>query len=362
MNKRSAAMMAMSLCLLLGALRMVDLLYLSDPAAGFALVGKSWYRYLIAAAAIAVLFVLSRWASTRPVAIFQRKPALGVTMLLTSAAMLETGTSTLLLMPDEFAMVRGVTLLVSGVWYVIFGIRSIFIPKEKPTSAIFGLAALAAPVWTAVDRFAIQPASLARTGHTLQVLSVLAALAFTSTLLKVIHLPQAPYGRTIAFTGAMAFLFCTCIEVGQTLVSMLAGGAGLLDFVQSFCWGRRGPVRAGVHAVCLRPGPQGAAAVQDSGRQQNHPIKTVLPKGSTHFFIGFGRPKRIIYRHPAEGLPAPSDHHRESAPPGAAPATAGARSDWRPQAPFRRPTAAPGGGTWAGDGRSSVFHRRTGDV
>lgn len=187
MNKRSAAMMAMSLCLLLGALRMVDLLYLSDPAAGFALVGKSWYRYLIAAAAIAVLFVLSRWASTRPVAIFQRKPALGVTML--------------------------------------------------PTSAIFGLAALAAPVWTAVDRFAIQPASLARTGHTLQVLSVLAALAFTSTLLKVIHLPQAPYGRTIAFTGAMAFLFCTCIEVGQTLVSMLAGGAGLLDFVQSFCWG-----------------------------------------------------------------------------------------------------------------------------
>ena len=35
----------------------------------------------------------------------------------------------------------------------------------------------------------------------------------------------------------MAFLFCTCIEVGQTLVSMLAGGARLLDFVQSFCWG-----------------------------------------------------------------------------------------------------------------------------
>ena len=293
MSKRSAAMMAMSLCLLLGALRMVDLLYLSDPAAGFALVGKSWYRYLIAAAAIAVLFVLPRWASTRPVAIFQRKPALGVTMLLTSAAMLETGTSTLLLMPDEFAMVRGVTLLVSGVWYVIFGIRSIFIPKEKPTSAIFGLAALAAPVWTAVDRFAIQPASLARTGHTLQVLSVLAALAFTSTLLKVIHLPQAPYGRTIAFTGAMAFLFCTCIEVGQTLVSMLAGGAGLLDFVQSFCWGGVGLCGL-VYAVCLRPGPQGAAAVQDSGRQQNHPIKTVLPKGSTHFFIGFGRPKRII--------------------------------------------------------------------
>ena len=28
------------------------------------------------------------------------------------------------------------------------------------------------------------------------------------------------------------------------------------------------------------------------------------PKGSTDFFIGFGRPKRIIYRQAAEGLPA----------------------------------------------------------
>ena len=111
----------------------------------------------ISQAAAPIRYSLAETLSARPAAIFQRKPALGVTMLLTSAAMLETGTSTLLLMPDEFAMVRGVTLLVSGVWYVIFGIRSIFIPKEKPTSAIFGLAALAAPVWTAVDRFAIQP-------------------------------------------------------------------------------------------------------------------------------------------------------------------------------------------------------------
>lgn len=237
MNKRTAAIAAVLLCLVSGGLRMADLLYLSDPAAGFALVGESWYRYLAAAAVAAALFWLSRTASTRPVAIFRRKPALGAAMLLTAAAMLETGASTLLLMQDGFSAIRGGTLLVSGVWYLAFGIRSIFIPKEKPAPAVFGLLAMAAPVWTAVDRFAIQPASLARTGHTLQVLSILAALAFTSTLLKVIHLPQAPYGRTIFFTGMLAFLFCTCIEVGQTFVSMLAGGAGLMDLVQSFCWG-----------------------------------------------------------------------------------------------------------------------------
>lgn len=237
MNKRTAALAAVLFCLALGALRVADLLFLSDPAAGFALVGQSWHRYLIAAAAVAVLFALSRAASPRPAAMFRRKPALGLTMLLTAAAMLETGLSTLLLLPDNLALARGVTLLVSGVWYAAFGIRSIFIPKEKPAPALFGVAALAAPVWVAVDRFAIQPASLARTGHTLQVLSILAALAFTSTLLKVIHLPQAPYGRTIAFTGMLAFLFGTCMEVGQTLVSLLSGGADLLEFVQSFCWG-----------------------------------------------------------------------------------------------------------------------------
>ena len=256
MNKRTAAIAAVILCLLLGALRMVDLLYLSDPAAGFALVGQSWYRYLIAAAAIGALFVLSRWASTRPVAIFRRKPALGVAMLLTAAAMLETGTSTLLLLPDDFATVRGVTLLISGVWYVIFGIRSIFIPKEKPAPAIFGLAALAAPVWTAVDRFAIQPASLARTGHTLQVLSILAALAFTSTLLKVI--PPAP--------GTLRQDHRFHRVDGVPLLHLRGGGAdaglhaGGRRRAAGFCavllLGRCGPVRAGVHAVCLRPGPK----------------------------------------------------------------------------------------------------------
>ena len=57
----------------------------------------------------------------------------------------------------------------------------------------------------------------------------------------------------------------------------------------------------------------------------------------------------------------PERSYRESAPSGAVPATAGAIGAWRPQAPFRRPTAAPGGGSWAGDGRSSVLHRRKGD-
>ena len=57
----------------------------------------------------------------------------------------------------------------------------------------------------------------------------------------------------------------------------------------------------------------------------------------------------------------PSDHIASLRHQAPVPATAGAIGAWRPQAPFRRPTAAPGGGSWAGDGRSSVLHRRKGD-
>ena len=62
MNKRTAVVLSLILCLVLGALRVADLCFLSDPATGFARVGESWHRYLIVAAAAVVLFLLSRGA------------------------------------------------------------------------------------------------------------------------------------------------------------------------------------------------------------------------------------------------------------------------------------------------------------
>lgn len=236
MNKRTAAVVSLIFCLLLALVRIEDLLLFSDVATGFPLWGESWYRYLAAAAAALVLYLLSRKASLRPVAFKRRRRALGGAMLLTAALMLETGVSTLLVLPDGFAGLRGALLLVSGAWFGLFGIWAFFPPSVQAPPAVLSLAGLAAPVWVAVERFAIRPSSLARTGHVLGVLSVLAALCCIDSLLKMVFAPNAPFGRRMAFTGMLAFLLSSCVELPGTLFSVLAGGGSLLDLALSGCW------------------------------------------------------------------------------------------------------------------------------
>ena len=66
MNKRTAAVLSLLLCLGVGALRVADLLLWSDPATGFARLGQAWYRYGVAAAAAAARCWLTRAASPCP--------------------------------------------------------------------------------------------------------------------------------------------------------------------------------------------------------------------------------------------------------------------------------------------------------
>lgn len=238
MNRAAAAVLSLIFCLALGALRTADLLFWSDPATGFVLAGQAWYRYAAAAAA-AVLFALSRAASKTPRALARPRRALGLAMLLAAALLLETGLSTCLaLWQDGFAALRGVLLLVSGLWFAAFGVRAMWAPSRRPAPAALGLPVLAAPVWVAIERFAVRPSSLARTGHILQVLSILAVLCFLASLLKAFFLPGAPYGQGLAFTGMLAFLFGSCIELPQTVVAFLYDpDFVLVDLALSACWG-----------------------------------------------------------------------------------------------------------------------------
>ena len=226
MNRAAAAVLSLIFCLALGALRTADLLFWSDPATGFVLAGQAWYRYAAAAAAAAVLFALSRAASKTPRALARPRRALGLAMLLAAALLLETGLSTCLaLWQDGFAALRGVLLMVSGLWFAAFGVRAMWAPSRRPAPAAL----------------AVRPSSLARTGHILQVLSILAVLCFLASLLKAFFLPGAPYGQGLAFTGMLAFLFGSCIELPQTVVAFLYDpDFVLVDLALSACWGAVG--------------------------------------------------------------------------------------------------------------------------
>ena len=238
MNKRTAAVLSLLLCLGVGALRVADLLLWSDPATGFARLGQAWYRYGVAAAAAAALFWLTRAASPCPAALGRPRRALGLAALLTAACMCEAGASTLL---AGLAAVRGAALLVSGLWMAAFGVRAFGAPARRPAPAALGLPLLAAPVWVAIERFAVRPSSLARSGHILQVLSILAVLALAAALLKVWFLPQAPAGRTLALAGLLTFLFATCIELPQAWLAFLYDpGFVLIDLTYAACWAAMG--------------------------------------------------------------------------------------------------------------------------
>ena len=238
MNKRTAAVAALLLCLLLGAAHVVDLLFFTDPATGFVRAGQAWYRYVAAAVAAAALYVLSRPAARHPAALFRPRRWLGAAMVLAALLLLDAGLSTVIsLGQDAYYLVQGVLLAVCGLWYGVSGVRAMAAPARQPAPAALGLLALGAPACMAVERFAIRPASLARTGHILQVLSILAMLCFTVTLMRVLYLPGAPIGQGMAFTGMLAFLFGTCLELPQTVLCWMAGGSvTLLDLSWSACW------------------------------------------------------------------------------------------------------------------------------
>lgn len=220
-----------ALCVVLGAIRTADLIFFVDPATGFAQAGEAWYRYLGTLAAVAVLFFISRRAHQKPASLLRSKAALGSCMLLAGGLMVESGVSTLLARSDAFAMPRGITLAVSGVWFAVFGLQSFLEPPKKPLPVVFGLPMLAAPFWLTVERFAMEPASVARMNHIFGVLSAVGALCMADLLLKVVFAPRTPIGRSMFFYGLTAFLLCTCLGFPQVVLEFTAGTADLLDLV-----------------------------------------------------------------------------------------------------------------------------------
>lgn len=254
MNKRIAAVAAAVFCLALGAVRAVDLVRWTETSTGFPLVGEAWYRYLAALVGAVVLYLLSRCAQPRPAAMVRGKAWLGIGMLLAGGLMLETGVSTILVRSGALVMPRGILEAVSGGWMILFGLQAFLAPPKKPLPAVLGLPMLAGPLWLTVERFAMEPASVTRTTHIFAVLSAVAALCAVNALLKVIILPTAAFGKGLFFYGMLAFLFCTCGELPQTVLAFVGGTADLLELVESCGLGAVG--LCGLICAVYATGPQ----------------------------------------------------------------------------------------------------------
>ena len=146
--------------------------------------------------------------------------------------------------------------------FVIFGIWCLLLFFENLTRVPCGrwmlaLGTLGSTVFylQTVLRFIERPSSLYRIIPVADILSALAALLFVTAFLRALYLPDSPpAARILCRSGLLAFFFCTCLALPQTVwqyvkgnetvVSLiLAAGFGCLGLIGAACAGSVSKVR-----------------------------------------------------------------------------------------------------------------------
>lgn len=234
-------------------LRVLDLLWYTDPATGFVTNGFFFVRIAVPALGVALSYAAASRVHRRPRALLGPCPGMGAGLLSLTVAM---AASALLRLPDLAAgpdpldLIAGVTALLTALWAMLWGVRA-FGPLADPTRPLPGpLTSLPGTfffLWTMIDRFAIAPASVMRLGSTLRVLSGAAALLFLAMLLRVFLTPGLPVGRSMFAAGMIAFMLCTCHELPQAVFEFCNGissPAGLAVGIAMGLWGLTGLVCA----------------------------------------------------------------------------------------------------------------------
>lgn len=246
---RRAFVLLLIPCLLLLALRVVDLALFTDPATGF--VQDRWFvlRLLLPLLTALAGYIISRRVAPRPVALLGRCPMLGNAMLAVGVALLASAlvcVLDLLFTPSYSAALlvfRLVCSLLSATWFLRFGARA-FSPLADPTVPLPGtlniLAGVAFFFCVLMLRFTVESASVMRLGCTLRVLSAAAAMLFLISLFRVFLTPGLPAGQRLFRSGFGAFLFGTCQELPQTLFEWFTGSAALRDVAVSLTLGLLG--------------------------------------------------------------------------------------------------------------------------
>lgn len=138
--------------------------------------------------------------------------------------------------------------------FVLFGIWCLLLFFENLTRIPYGawmavLGVLSSTVFYLYTtmRFMERPSSLYRIVPIVDILSALSALLFVTALLRALYLPASlQAARAVCRGGLLAFFFCTCLAVPQTvwayakgnesLVSLiLAAGIGCIGLIGAVC-------------------------------------------------------------------------------------------------------------------------------
>ncbi len=269
--KRAASLLVLLICLVLGALRWVDLLNYSDLATGFVTRGEFWWRYAALGGALVLLWLGGFLAPRRPACMLRPSPVMGLCSALCAvawAAAAGVNLTRALAREDSLQLVLSALYALTALWLFLMAASRLTRYIDAPSgSALAGIVGTASFYLLAVYRFGFQPASLSRIHVTVEVLSALAALLFVSAAVRASYLPFTSCGRRLTFMGGAAFLLCTCLEAPQTFCRWVAGYAENGDLVLSLALGCTGLLGA-VCALCAVWGGESGPASRQSGGEQ----------------------------------------------------------------------------------------------
>lgn len=234
-QRKPYAMVVLAAGLLLGALRLADLIFWCD-AAGFALAGPYWLRLAVGLAALALPYLLGRAATAQPAALRDKCPPLGAAMLVTALPLVAAGLLSAgllgLVYPALLGWVNLLFPLGAGLWLLYYGVRAFGgygIDRGTLGHALPGLALPLFFGWRLIYAFEIMPAAMQRLTTSLQVLCAAAALLFSTALLKVFLTPGNSCGNTLFGAGSGCFLLCTGAGLPQLVLGLLRGQLDLID-------------------------------------------------------------------------------------------------------------------------------------
>lgn len=245
--KKQTGIMVLAAELLLGAAYSADMLLWMDPATGLRTAGSIWLRYALAAAAAAVAFAGSRKAEPKAEYLRGIAPAAGAAALLAVAALALTASlwypalQMPWLIPNHMLQLGGtkavtiqlVLLGMSIVWMIVLGINWLMDAGKCPGGAVGGIAGTLYFYWLILMRFMANDASYYYVQPLLELISALCALLLLTSLARALLFPEQAQTRALCRSGLLAFGFCFCWELPETLYLWLTGNAELLQLAQS---------------------------------------------------------------------------------------------------------------------------------
>ncbi len=230
----------------------VDLMNFTDLEKGFVTTGSVWVRYGAVGALLLVAWLASRLAARRPESLERKNIAMALFSWLCGAAQAAFGALEIALGltgGDALQLALGALALFSAWWMLIQGIYWFGAsPKAGPAGGVaLGILGSVYFLLLTCMRFAKNASSFYRFAQTGQVFAALAALLFTTVLLRACLFPESGCGRRVYFSGMWAFYLCTCFELPQAVVRWMAGTTQLGDLALSAalgCFGLLGAAAA----------------------------------------------------------------------------------------------------------------------